>query len=203
MTSDPATPARRNAAARYDAVILAGGQGRRMGGAVKPALTVGGRRLVDIALDAVADASVTVAVGAAMSTSRPVQWTRETPIGGGPVAALAAALPLFRARVVVVLAADLPFITVAAVDQLVAACGDAGTVVAIDSDGRDQPLIGCYDVAALRAAIPGEPRDASMRSLLSELATRAEIIRVDLGGDPPVTWDCDTTADLTRAQELA
>ncbi|HEX3823906.1 MAG TPA: NTP transferase domain-containing protein [Mycobacteriales bacterium] len=203
MTTDPSAPTRFAAAVRYDAVVLAGGHGRRMGGAVKPALTVGGRRLVDIALDAVAEASITVAVGAAIPTSRPVEWVRETPVGSGPVAALAAALPLLRAPVVVVLAADLPFITTAAVDQLLAATGEAGAVVAIDSDGRDQPLIGCYDAAALRAVMPAEPQDVSMRSVLSDLAARAEIVRVDLGGDPPATWDCDTAADLARAQELA
>lgn len=187
---------------RYDGVVLAGGQGRRLGGVVKPALSVGGRRLIDIALDALAGAHLTVAVGAPVPTARPVVWTREMPAGGGPVAALAAALPLVRSRHVVVLAADLPFITAAAVDRLLIARG-AAAAVAGDDDGHDQPLIACYDTAALREAMPDEPQGASMRSLLRRLEANAAITRIALGGEPPVTWDCDTAADLTRAQELA
>jgi molybdopterin-guanine dinucleotide biosynthesis protein A len=188
---------------RYDGVVLAGGEGRRLGGVVKPAITVGGRQLLDIAVDALAGAHATVVVGAPLPTSRAVTWIREEPAGGGPVAGLAAALALLQSPYAVVLAADLPFITAAAVDQLVAASSGAAAVIAVDDDGYDQPLIGCYDVGALRAALPAEPHGVSMRSLVSELATGGEIIRLHLGGEPPVTWDCDTAADLTRAQELA
>jgi molybdenum cofactor guanylyltransferase len=188
---------------RYDGVVLAGGEGRRLGGVVKPAITVGGRQLLDVAVDAVAGAHATVVVGARLPTSRAVTWIREEPAGGGPVAGLSAALAVLHSPYTVVLAADLPFITAAAVDQLVAAGRAAVAVIAVDEDGHDQPLIGCYDTDALRAAMPAEPHGASMRSLLSELATRGDVIRLDLGGEPPVSWDCDTAADLTRAQELA
>jgi molybdopterin-guanine dinucleotide biosynthesis protein A len=188
---------------RYDGVVLAGGEGRRLGGVVKPALAVGGRQLLDIAVDVLAGAQVIVVVGAPLPTSSSVTWIREEPAGGGPVAGLAAALPLLHSPHTVVLAADLPFVTMAAVDQLVAAIGDAAAVIAVDDAGHDQPLIACFATDALRAALPAEPHGASMRSLLSELATQDAIIRLDLGGDPPVTWDCDTAADLTRAQELA
>ena len=109
----------------FDAVVLAGGQGRRLGGVRKPALDIGGRRLLDIALDAVAGAETTVVVGAALPTARTGEWIQETPAGGGPVAALAAAMPLVRSATVVVLAADLPFITAAAVDALLRSRGDA------------------------------------------------------------------------------
>jgi molybdopterin-guanine dinucleotide biosynthesis protein A len=188
---------------RYDGVVLAGGAGRRLGGISKPAIAIGGRQLLDIAVDALAGADTVVAVGAALATERPVTWTRERPVGGGPVAALCAALELIRAPVVVVLAADLPFVTAPAIDQLVAARGDAVAALAVDADGRDQPLVGCYDVAALRAALPDIATGASMRSVLTRLEAAGRIERRDLGGHPPVTWDCDTTADLIRAQELA
>jgi molybdopterin-guanine dinucleotide biosynthesis protein A len=196
----------------YDAVILAGGQARRLGGVSKPAIAVGGRRLLDIALDAVIGAERTIVVGAALPTARPVEWAREDPPGGGPVAALAAALPFVQSRTVVVLAADLPFITAAAVEKLVAARGDAAAAIAVDDDGRDQPLIGCYDAERLRAALPVDPIGASMRSLLSVLAALGALralgalgalVRVTLGGEPPITLDCDTADDLTRARELA
>jgi molybdopterin-guanine dinucleotide biosynthesis protein A len=187
----------------FDAIVLAGGEGRRLGGISKPAIKFGGRRLLDIVLDAVTGAQTAVVVGATMPTARPVTWTREEPPGGGPVAGLAAALPLVSAVTIVVLAADLPFITAAAVAALVQARGDAAAALAIDETGREQPLIGCYDRSSLIAALPANPHGASMRSLLKQLAGIGTVKRLDLGGDPPVVLDCDTAADLSRAQELA
>jgi molybdopterin-guanine dinucleotide biosynthesis protein A len=186
----------------YDAIVLAGGEGGRLGGVSKPAIEIGGRRLIDIALDAVTDAARTIVVGETLPTSRAVEWTREQPAGGGPVAALAAALRLVTSETVVVLAADLPFVTLGAVDQLVRGRANAAAAIAIDETGRDQPLLACYDTARLRDAIPAESQNAPMRTVLAELAG-GEIVRLSLGGTPPVTWDCDTAAHVTRARELA
>ncbi len=47
----------------YDAIIVAGGQGSRMGGVSKADLDIGGRRLLDIVLSAVTGAATTVVVG--------------------------------------------------------------------------------------------------------------------------------------------
>jgi molybdopterin-guanine dinucleotide biosynthesis protein A len=138
-----------------------------------------------------------------LPTARPVVWTCEAPPGGGPVAAIAAALSRARSSIVVVLAADLPFVTADAVERLLKARADAAAVIAVDTGGRDQPLLACYDSAALRAVMPAVPHGASMRSLLSSLEAGGAIRRLDLGGEPAVTWDCDTAAQLTRAQELA
>jgi molybdenum cofactor guanylyltransferase len=78
------------------AVLLAGGQGSRLGGRHKPGIALAGRTLLDRALDAVADADRIVVVGPATPTAGPpdprVRWTLEHPRGGGPVAALAAGL---------------------------------------------------------------------------------------------------------------
>ncbi len=114
----------------YDAVVPAGGAARRLGGADKPALTVGGQRLLDRVLAACAGARATVVVGPRRPTVRPVRWTREAPAGGGPLPALAAGLAALRTAdaalgaapaVVLVLAADLPFLTRTAVDALLRA----------------------------------------------------------------------------------
>lgn len=190
------------AAVPYDAIVLAGGQGRRLGGVSKPAIEIGGRRLLDIALEAVTGAARTIVVGETLPTTRSVKWTREQPAGGGPVAALAAGLLLVTSETVVVLAADLPFVTPAAIKALVRAKADAAAAIAVDDTGRDQPLLACYDTELLRAAMPVEPQNAPMRLVFGELHGGG-IERLSLGGSPPVTWDCDTAADLTRAQELA
>ncbi|MFI6736400.1 NTP transferase domain-containing protein [Nonomuraea sp. NPDC050451] len=94
----------------FDAVILAGGEARRLGGADKPGLTVGGRSLVEHVVTAVADARTTIVVG----PERPIPgvvFVREDPPRSGPVPALTAGLNEVTAPWVVLLAGDLPFIT--------------------------------------------------------------------------------------------
>ncbi|MFF1746700.1 NTP transferase domain-containing protein, partial [Streptomyces mirabilis] len=66
----PGTP---GPAAPYDAVVLAGGAARRLGGADKPGLRVGGRPLLDRVLAACATAATTVVVAAPRETARPVE----------------------------------------------------------------------------------------------------------------------------------
>lgn len=76
----------------YDAIVLAGGSARRLGGADKPGVRVGGRALLDRVLAGCRDAGRTVVVATPRATARPVEWTREAPPGGGPVAALDAGM---------------------------------------------------------------------------------------------------------------
>jgi molybdopterin-guanine dinucleotide biosynthesis protein A len=187
----------------YDGIVLAGGAGRRLGGRHKPAIPIGGRRLLDVALAALCGAETVVAVGPPLATAQPVRWTRESPAGGGPVAALQAALPLLGSPAVVVLAADLPFVTCAAIDELVAAHREpAAATMAVDDGGRLQPLLACYDVARLVTAVPADATGMSMRALLAVIEAAGDLRGVMLGGTPPVTWDCDTATDLIRTQEL-
>ncbi len=47
----------------YDAIVLAGGSGRRLGGVDKADIRVGEQTLLDRALDAVAEATKRVVVG--------------------------------------------------------------------------------------------------------------------------------------------
>ncbi len=63
----------------YDVIVLAGGAAKRLGGADKPAVRVGGRALLDRVLAASSGAGTTVVVGGRRPTSRPVTWTREVP----------------------------------------------------------------------------------------------------------------------------
>ncbi|QKW07712.1 molybdenum cofactor guanylyltransferase [Streptomyces sp. NA04227] len=109
----------------FDAVVLAGGRARRLGGADKPGLRVGGRRLLDRVLSASAAARETVVVAEPRATSRPVRWAREEPAGGGPVAALEAGVRALAAQpsapYVLVLSADLPFLDGESVERLLSA----------------------------------------------------------------------------------
>jgi hypothetical protein len=42
-----------------------------------------------------------------------------------------------------------------------------------------------------------------MRPVVGALERGGPLIRIDLGGRPAVTIDCDTAEDLARVQELA
>jgi molybdopterin-guanine dinucleotide biosynthesis protein A len=153
--------------------------------------------MLDVALDALTGARRRVVVGD-VEVPADVLLTREDPPGSGPVAALAAALPLVEAELCVVLAADLPFVTADHVAQLVAAV-DGRSAVAVDAEGREQPLLAAYDTAALRAALPDDVEGAPMRVVLERLAR----CQVHLTGEHDPWFDCDVPADLDAARERA
>lgn len=185
--------------AGFAAVVLAGGAGRRLGGVDKPAQRVGGRALLERVLDAVAEAEQRVVVGPVRTTGRAVSWTREEPAGAGPVAALAAGLAAVQAPVVIVLAADLPFLSTAAVGQLlhpVRLPGTAPGTVLLDDSGAPQWLVSCWRADLLRSAVAGG--SGSLKSVMAPL--RPVPVRV-AGLTPPPWYDCDTPADLARAAE--
>ncbi|MGW3916942.1 DUF6457 domain-containing protein [Streptomyces sp. NPDC005070] len=106
--------------------MLAGGAARRLGGQDKPGVRVGGRTLLDRVLAACADATRTVVVAGPRPTARPVEWAREDPPGGGPLAALDAGLRHTAAPYVLVLSADLPFLEEKTVRRLLDTLRAAG-----------------------------------------------------------------------------
>ncbi|MEV2210736.1 NTP transferase domain-containing protein [Streptomyces sp. NPDC050997] len=193
----------------YDAVVLAGGAARRLGGADKPGVRVGGRALLDRVLAACADARTTVVVADPRPTVRPVTWARERPPGGGPVAALYAGLRHTTAQDVVVLSADLPFLTEETVRRLLTALGtsDAEGVLVTDTDGRDQPLVAAYRTSALRReltvlnGVPARSGSAESGGLtglpLRRLTAGLDLTRVP---DPVASFDCDTWDDIATAR---
>ncbi|MFJ9087130.1 DUF6457 domain-containing protein [Streptomyces sp. NPDC102384] len=204
----------------YDAIVLAGGGARRLGGADKPGVRVGGRALLDRVLHACAGARATVVVAEPRRTARPVVWAREDPPGGGPLAALEAgvrgleAAPEPVAESIVVLSADLPFLGDRTVRGLLDALeaeselggandgvnGDAidGALLA-DADGRDQPLVAAYRYTALRRVL-GElkAQHGDLTGLPLRLFTRN--LRLTRITDPVASFDCDTWDDIAAAR---
>ncbi|MFF4758880.1 NTP transferase domain-containing protein [Streptomyces sp. NPDC001292] len=193
----------------YDAVVLAGGAARRLGGADKPGLRVGGRALLDRVLAACADAHTTVVVADPRPTARPVRWAREEPAGAGPLAALDAGLRHTTADHVVVLSADLPFLEPDTVRRLLTAlrAGRADGVLLTDADGRDQPLVAAYRTRALRQALAALARTASdggsaQGGALTGLPLRRLTAALDLTRVPDglASFDCDTWDDIAIAR---
>jgi molybdopterin-guanine dinucleotide biosynthesis protein A len=181
---------------RYDAVVLAGGSSRRMGGD-KTMLLVGGVSLLDRALAAVSGAEQIVVVGPARPVKVTVQWTREEPAGAGPAAALAAGLRELTAPIVVALAADLPFVTAQAVARLVNAAEPSGAVIA-DAAGAPQWLLGAWPRQLLTDALAGDQVGRSLRASLAPLGP-ALLVADETA---PEWFDCDEPADLQAAKEL-
>ncbi|MFI6532414.1 NTP transferase domain-containing protein [Nonomuraea sp. NPDC050547] len=177
----------------YDAVILAGGAARRLGGADKPGLSVGGRSLLEIVAAAVPDAGRVIVVGPKRSAPRAL-YVLEEPRGGGPVPALRAGLNEVLAPWVALLAGDMPLLRPAHVAALrgVASGGPAAGAVLVDDGGREQWLAGVWRAGLLREALGGYD-GRSLRGLLGPL----EPVRVALPGRP--WFDCDTMDDLEEA----
>jgi molybdopterin-guanine dinucleotide biosynthesis protein A len=174
----------------FDAIVPAGGAARRLDGADKPGLLLGGRPLLDHVLAAVAAAERIVVVGPARPTAVPVLWRRESPTGGGPVAALATGVADLIAPRCVVLAADLPRIG-PAVPVLLDALGEHDAAVLV-LDGRRNFLAATWRTAALRDAIAelADPAGAAVRTLYDGRDV------VDIEDADGWGRDCDTWADL-------
>ncbi|WP_269855342.1 NTP transferase domain-containing protein [Streptomyces sp. RPT161] len=186
----------------FDAVVLAGGAARRLGGVDKAALRVGGTTLLDRVLDACAGAGGMVVVGPPRPTARPVRWTRESPPGGGPLPALAAGLRHASAGLVLVFAADLPFLTPATVCALLGGVSDdADGVVLTDPEGVENPLVAAYRTASLRRELELLERE---RGALAGLPLRLLTARLDLRRMPDpsglASFDCDTWDALSTAR---
>jgi len=193
----------------HDALILAGGAARRLGGALKPQVTVRGRRLLDHVLDATEGARQVVVVAPdTVPVPDGVTRTLEDPPFGGPVAGIAAGLAALTepaAPWVLLLACDLPG-AAAAVPRLLSAAeepdrhpadpsgGAIDAVVLRDEHGREQWLLGIYSAAALRERVAaladaGGLRDTSVRQLVRPLW------RASLQAAAGEAADVDTWAD--------
>jgi molybdopterin-guanine dinucleotide biosynthesis protein A len=190
-------------------VVLAGGASRRWGGRDKTSVLLGDRHVLEHAVASlVAGAGVrlpdAVVVGppdhAAHARLTGVRWVREEPPGGGPVAALAAALPdlLGLPDLVVLGAGDAPFAGEAVPSLLAAVTGDVDGAIGVDANGRDQPLLGVYRVAALGTALAsvGDPSGARLRNVVAGL----RLARIPI--DERAALDLDTPEDLATAERL-
>ncbi|MBF6355092.1 NTP transferase domain-containing protein [Nocardia higoensis] len=190
-----------------DAIVLAGGRASRMGGVDKPGLVIGGRSMLEAALAAVADCARTVVVGPPRpNLAAHVRQAREAPAGSGPVAAIDAGLGALGdsgAALVAVLAADMPFLTAEAIDELRgrAVASDVDAVFAADSDGRPQYLVGVWRRSALRAAL--DRLDSVVNQPMKAIVpARTDIVELS-GAALAGIADCDTDDQVRRARAIA
>lgn len=194
----------------WAAIILAGGRGSRLDGADKAGIELGGRTLLEWALDGVIDAREVVVVGDPVPTERPVTFTRESPRYGGPVAGLLTGLDALMSvpRYVGVVGVDMPHVHHGTWRRLLAGAwtggSDAGSdarsdarsdgAILIGPDGRWQLAL-VLDTARLQEVRPGyeQQHDYPLKKLLAPLTLTPVIAR------DREHQDIDTWADLRDA----
>ena len=182
-------------------IVLCGGTSRRLGGGDKTRESLSGTTVLDHLLDDLPLGWPVVCVGEMRATTRSVQWRRESPAGGGPVAGIAAGLELTRhlgAVICVVVGGDMPFAAAAVptlVDALNAQPG-LDAVLASDPDGRTQPLLAAYRLEALRAALPGESGGARLMAVVDALLVGT------VPCDSQTVLDVDTPEALEEARHI-
>ena len=185
-------------------VVLAGGEGRRIGGG-KPLRRLGGQTLLERAVAQALESSDSVAIAvrdpaqvgglAAFEVIADAAW--EGPLGG-----LAAALAFARRRgrvAVLTLPCDMPLTPPDLADRLAGALGEQAAALA-SSGGRLHPVCGLWRIEALDA-LPAYAA-AGQRSLKG-FAAGIGFVAVDWPVDPvDPFFNVNTPEDLARAEAL-
>ena len=185
----------------WDAIIVAGGRGSRLGGLDKSALVLNGRTLLQRSFDAVRSAVRVCVVGfeAPLENSPGISHTVEHPRWAGPAAAIVAGTANLRdsdSEFTAVIAVDMPFVSEAltVLFRSLSRCGSADGLIAIDETGHQQPLLAVYRTASLRAAAEAMPSttNLSVRALVAPLELHEVAVPHRL------IADVDTPADAER-----
>lgn len=177
--------------------ILAGGEGRRLGGG-KPLRHLGGISLLDrtIAIAARWSSEIVVA-GGVVPTSPTIGVMQDDPAIAGPLGGLAAALRHVEqagGRLLLTLPCDMPFLPTDLPDRLAAGIGGAAAALAA-SGGHVHPVCGLWRVAALDRL---GPYLASGRRSLRGFAEAAGCVAIE--------WRCepfDPFLNINTGDELA
>jgi molybdenum cofactor guanylyltransferase len=156
-------------------VVLAGGRGRRIGGD-KAIVELDGRPLLLYPIATLRAALGDVAVVAKRDTALPpldraVAIWREPDEPRHPLAGVVHALRRADRRPIVVVAGDMPLVTIAVAGALARERGHGAPAIVPRAAGRLQPLCARYEPSALPRLSHFDP-DAPARSIVAALAPR-------------------------------
>ncbi len=189
-------------------LILAGGEGRRLGGADKALLDLAGRPLLAHVAARIAPQVAGLALSANGDPERfkdfglPVLADGFGDARKGPLAGIAAGLDWAAAGgavALVTVAVDTPFLPQDLVARLMAASGGARPALA-SSGGRVHPTIALWPIAARPAVAAALAAD---RLRLLELLRGLDPVEVAFDADPDPFANINTTADLAAAEARA
>jgi molybdenum cofactor guanylyltransferase len=183
--------------------ILAGGRATRLGGD-KVSATLGGRPLISYPLEAAHAANAEIVIVAKPTTELPqveVQVLHEPPEPVHPLCGIVTALERADDRPVLVIAADMPFLT----GELLAWIEGLEEPLAVPAyGGRLHPLLGRYDPSLLEPLTAAMKAERALQETVSELAPRViERDELERFGDPErLLFNVNTPEDLARAEAL-
>ena len=181
-------------------IVLSGGTSSRFG-ADKSQAILGHQQLIHHTLTGIPKEFEIIIVGAdPLFTLASYRCVQENPVGGGPVAGIAAALELCESEIVGVLATDMPFAGAHMIHLLSAMTSHDDAIMFVDSKGFKQPLAALYRREALENALSkiGNPHGASMRTLISHLNIHEIPMSPEI---EKAMIDVDTPHDLVVAME--
>jgi molybdopterin-guanine dinucleotide biosynthesis protein A len=181
-------------------IVLSGGTSSRFG-ADKSQAMLGHQQLIHHILTGIPKEFEIIIVGAdPLFTLASYRCVQENPVGGGPVAGIAAALELCESEIVGVLATDMPFAGAHMIHLLSAMTSHDDAIMFVDSKGFKQPLAALYRREALENALSkiGNPHGASMRTLISHLNIHEIPMSPEI---EKAMIDVDTPHDLVVAME--
>jgi molybdopterin-guanine dinucleotide biosynthesis protein A len=191
----------------FAAIFLVGGKARRFAGCAKSELVVEGATILERLLSACEGAAARVVVGARPSGAAAlpggVVQLVEDPPGAGPAHAVAAGLTVVPQDCdrVAILGGDLPFLTLEALQLLIANAQAPNTGAAYcDDAGRRQWLCGVWPTDLVRRNAATIEPGAPARALFTGI--EVNIVPWEAAGPPP-WFDCDTPADLDQARAWA
>jgi molybdopterin-guanine dinucleotide biosynthesis protein A len=196
---------------RVVAAIVAGGEGRRLGGVDKSEVLIGGRRMAERQLEVLAPLFARVIA----VTSRPGPWQAlgvavvndHGPPGRGPLAGIEAALAALAADedAVVCVASDMPFLSPAALALLRDEAPSAAAVLP-RVGGHVEPLFARYGRACLapvQAALAGGHlrTGAALTGVAVHWLAESDLRAVD--PELATLVNVNTPADLAAAERHA
>ena len=180
------------------ALILTGGASSRFG-SDKASAILAGKTLIEQIVDSLPKEWPIVIVGPEFANSRhSLHFTREEPIGGGPVSAVGAGLTSLATEFVAVIATDMPFAG-QVIQDLAERVILADGVIPLDSEGFRQSLCAIYRVSSLNSALKSlsQLHGNSMRNVIAALSLEDVTLETEYASN---LLDIDTLADLKRAQ---
>lgn len=189
-------------------LILAGGEGSRLGGVRKADLRIGGVRLVQRVAEIFEGKVAELLVASGQQDQLGDQYIcirDESAVSQGPLAGLRAAVRYLEERgrpedVLVTAAVDTPFLPGGYVDRLRTAAAEAGAAYA--AWGNDiYPTNSAWRLAALRDALEDKSESIGPKAILN----RVGAARVDWTAEAPIDpfANINTLADLIALQRRA
>ncbi len=188
------------------AVILAGGQGRRMGGKDKGLIEFNGRPIIELLIERLAQQQVDIVINANRNQSVYRQYgfpviSDELDNFQGPLAGFAACMRSLTNGYILTLPCDGPFLCDALVELFIAAQQQSGAPICVADDGeRLQPVYALIDTELLPSL---EKFLASGDRKIDRWYTEHQFTRVDFSSFKTMFGNINKPEDFAALSEKA